>query len=860
MAYLDADEVYKAYEASKEEAAQWRKDYKEYERLADNGLLDTLDENLPETNDGSLAASLFKLAKRVIRKDQSGKAIPIDRGEAWMTVLGNIIWNKKILPKANSKATPRRKNKDIARKAAIYGSQPSINLMVSHGLYDCSDYVVPYAQDCLLEAGKDSDLDSDIMFWDIYYTKNQLQNMTEAAKDEIKDGDGAAIPQDTAYAYDTTDSKDYPSGVEPKTIQGYQDKEKQQKKSKAIISPSAETEASADKDAEPPEQFNNWNVDELEAILASDPEEQRDGDRQPREEQDKGHKKTGYHFVIAFQRGVAAPMMMMHVQRKCVVRQWFNPDPTGDPGIRWTYCYQDFVNPYGVGIVKLAGGTQNVLDYMRQADVLATQLGLRPPKQIQGDEDQVDMDSLVYAEDANWVVGNAKVERMELANGVYEQLPGRINMYQTSLQKMIPLGDTSISAQTSGDSQQSKTPAGVKLAAANLSIDDEEFSENMDEFYAANARSCINLYFANMQGTDVLKLSDDEREQLEKAGYPFDLDNDMKDGQDPDNPNAQPLPPSNEINLNWDEMRATFDFEMNPTGDIMTDQEQLQILTDTAKSLTPQVTYYMAQDGWKVNIGELYYGIFSKVRLENFDAIITKMTDEEKQKAAQAPFPIIDPPQIRLTGQIPTAAMPSALASGGVNLPQGTPLGSDMIDMGDVLKDPATTVAEKAQIKQLAGIRPDDPNNAAAAQQAADGSGQPDMSQLTLTPNEQVQAHLKAGDQQLKADQQQHQQSMDKAKLALEVHSALQPETAQPAQPATAQAQQKSEQSTQQAPDVQAQQQEQAIIQQIMQHYNVDQNTATAMRAAEKQGYSPQEILLSLKRNQVAAKRGAHVA
>jgi len=155
--------------------------------------------------------------------------------------------------------------------------------------------------------------------------------------------------------------------------------------------------------------------------------------------------RTGIKFCVSQQRGVDAPFHMFHPSTKKWVREWSNPDPTGDVQIHFLYCYQDFVNPYGIGIVKLAGGTQNVLDYMRQADVLATQIGARPPILIEGDADGVDLESLVYAQDAQWFAGNAKITRMEISNQVYAQLPNRISMYKTSLNQLIPVGDTSIS-------------------------------------------------------------------------------------------------------------------------------------------------------------------------------------------------------------------------------------------------------------------------------------------------------------------------------------------------------------------------------------------------------------------------------
>lgn len=568
MAFLDNTEICEAYEASTKEADIWRKDYPEYERLMNNGLLEDLDENLPEVNDGSLAASLFKLAKRVIRKKLSGRAKVVDRDEAWLTELANLQWENNILKNAKSKASPRRKWKDAVRKSAGYGGQPIITLFVERGSYTGADFIVPYAQDVKLEAGKDSDEDSDVIFWDVYYTKLQVRNMIEQAKEENK-----------------------------------QAKESDE------------------------EAYNKWDIKLLEEILESNEEVERSGNEENSDILDKGVQRRGYHFYIAFQRGVNAPFIMMHKGKKQPVREWSNPDPSGDVPVHYLYCYQDFVNPYGIGIVKLAGGTQNVLDYMRQADVLATQLGIRPPKLISGDDSQTDYDSMTYTEDADWVVGNAKVERMEMANGVYSQLPGRISMYQTSLQKILPMGDGTISGADSGDPQFSKTPAGIKQQETQLGIDDEDFMENVDECYAAVAKSMINTHFANMQGADLMKLSAEETDLLMKAGIEFPLD---ENGQ-----------PTHELEIQWDIARAQFDYEIDPEADKTTDDAQqlegLMGVTDFLSNPATQQLIMQAQSGMplmlgskKIDLGELV-GEIVNLSTDN-DKIISDVSPEELEQ------------------------------------------------------------------------------------------------------------------------------------------------------------------------------------------------------------------------------------
>src|SRR6185369_1273749 len=130
MAFLDKTDLKNLYSTSKSEARIWREDYSSYERLADNGLMDGLDPNLPEVNDGSLAAALFKLPKRIVNSKLSGTVKAIDRDEAWVAELANLIWQKDIIPNANTQAPFIRKWKDSVRKAGIYGSVPLITLFI----------------------------------------------------------------------------------------------------------------------------------------------------------------------------------------------------------------------------------------------------------------------------------------------------------------------------------------------------------------------------------------------------------------------------------------------------------------------------------------------------------------------------------------------------------------------------------------------------------------------------------------------------------------------------------------------------------------------------------------------------------
>ena len=570
MAFFNPDELKDLYTKSRDEAYQWRKSYEEFERLADNELADDIDETLPEVNDGKLAAALYKLPKRIVNSELTGRFNALDADDAWITELANIYWENKIIPNANYKASWARKWKDVVRKAAIYGSQPIISLLVDDGNGGVKpDIDVPYVQDVSLEPGKVSDQDSDIIFWDVYYSRKQVESLYEQAKRENKDN-----PQDGK---------------------------------------------------------NKWNAEAIKKVLKSGEEgEERAANEEHDSTSDKSVTKGGIKFCVVFQRGVSAPFYMYHKATDEVVREWENPDPTGDIPVKFLYCYQDFNNPYGTGIVKLAGPTQNVLDELRRLHVLATQIGIRPPVKIMGNEDEVDFDSLIYGQEQPWITGNAQVEEVNMANGVYQQLAGTISMYTTSLMDLLPMGDTTVSGTDSGNPNYSKTHAGVQFQQQQLSIDDEDFKDNLYATYEAVAANLVNITFANMQGSDLLRLSNDEMKILATAGLDIPID-------------EQGEPLTNELEVIWDEARATFTFEMDADEDKnKADAEEVENMVKALelRASDPNFDMVMQMDGYKFNLGEAYSTLMKKITKN--DKIVTEISAEDMMQQGMTD-PMADP-------------------------------------------------------------------------------------------------------------------------------------------------------------------------------------------------------------------------
>lgn len=600
MAFFNPDELKDLYTQSRDEAYQWRRSYEEFERLADNELAEDIDESLPEVNDGKLAAALYKLPKRIVNSELTGRFNALDADDAWITELANIYWENKIIPNANYKASWTRKWKDVVRKAAIYGSQPIISLLVDDGMGGVKpDIDIPYVQDVSLEPGKVSDQDSDVIFWDVYYSRKQVENLLEQAKRENKDN-----PQDGK---------------------------------------------------------NKWKPKAIQKVLDAAEEEDRQGNEEHESKEDKAVKRGGIKFCVVFQRGVKAPFYMYHKSTDEVIREWENPDPTGDIPVKYLYCYQDFNNPYGTGVVKLAGPTQNVLDELRRLHVLATQIGIRPPVKVRGNEDEVDFDSLIYGQEQPWITGNAEVEEVNMANGVYQGLAGTISMYTTSLMDMLPMGDTTVSGTDSGNPNYSKTHAGVEFQQQQLSIDDEDFKDNLYGTYEAVATNLINITFANMQGSDLLRLSNDEMKIMATSGLEIPIDE-----------TGEPM--TNELEVIWDEARATFSFEMDADED--KDKADAEEVDNMVKALElrasdPNFDMVMQMGGYKFNLGEAYSTLMKKITKN--DKIVEEVSAED--------MAAMEAEQMGMSGEVPMEAPIEEQA------PQGTTPGEAQANMEAVMTE-----------------------------------------------------------------------------------------------------------------------------------------------------------------------------
>ena len=559
--YIEPNELVSTYNEAARVAEDWFKPFDEYERIAGNKISKTLSKGMPRVNDGSLASSLLETPMNVLPFMQPGKFKSTTKKKAWINELANIIWKTKIVPNANTQAPFFNKEQMALYRTLKYGAQPRYNFYTSSEKYTGSDWSLPYIKNVKLEPGKFSIDDCDYVFLDIYYTKLQLKRIIEQAKADIKEAKA--------------------NGEKPNT---------------------------------------SWNIESLKK-LADMSMTQKEMEEQNINERDKQINSSGIKTTVCFNRGKDAPFYMFskHLPEGELLREWKNPDPTGDIPITMQYCYETLESPYAIGRVELAGPTQNVLDYMTQAHVLATQIGLQPPVKITGSTATTDMGSLVYKPRAQWELGNAQADIVQTSSSVYTQFPANFGLYKSQLQTLQGRTDGSVSA-TSGNPSFSKTSAGVNMQEERTNAQDNYLRNQADSASAKMAEKMMNIHMAMMKGADILEIAEEDRDRLIQSGY-FD-----------DNPMTKDIPSITEIPFMYEDIKDTFTFEYDPRPE--TDQDEkakwLELLDIYASD--PNMDSKLIASGYEFNVGEAFKKVVSASGIDGLDKVLVKLSEEEVQQ------------------------------------------------------------------------------------------------------------------------------------------------------------------------------------------------------------------------------------
>lgn len=545
VAFLEDGELQQAYFEAEQKALKYYEPFDEFERLAANKVRLDIPKNYPKVNDGSLASLLLETAMRVIPTMMTGKFTCLDRDDPWFVELVNILWRRVLVPGAESDAEFYIKLWNMGYWASVHGASAAFSYFTVRDGYRGADFSLPYIRDVYLEPGKVSDTSSNYIWLNSYFTKLDLKRIVENAGKE----------DELAKAENRNSN-------------------------------------------------NHWDLKLLKAYVDAGPEGKSADNKNYIEHGKETDTPSLYKLATAFHRGAGAPFKtIIPAMGNKLVRTRKNENPTGDIPITLCYAIQDLRQPYGRGRVELSGATQNVLDLLTQADVLATQIGLEPPQKIEGSNiTGLKKKSIVYAPRALWTLGSAKLSTVDTSTSMYTQLSERMGRYKGNLQNGLGASDASVSSQ-SGDTQFSKTSRGVNYQEERRNTHDNFLGNNVRSAFRRLAQNLANIHLANMQGQEVFTLLDDEVERLRKGGW--DIPEGTRKGL-----------------LVYDNLRGKLKFEPDAPGKSSDPEKEALFEIIELATKTPNLVEQLRAAGYDFNLGEAVHMYIAKLQLEHPEKII----------------------------------------------------------------------------------------------------------------------------------------------------------------------------------------------------------------------------------------------
>ena len=456
--YIKESELKVTFEGAKKFMLPLTQPFDEFERIARNKPHPGIDKSMPKVTDGTLASLIQEQPKRVIQQIPTGLIVA---GDEWLEIVAGYIFAHEIIPNSNGVAALIQKCWAGISKALTYGSQPAFVQFVNRGDYFGTDFTLPYIKDVLLEPGKLSDTDSNVMFLRTWWTKNQIEAVI--AKENMLTGNSKKRKDDTTYQ-------------------------------------------------------TGWDLANL-AELIQTKGSQKDALQMTPNERNKQLNDGFYEIVHVFQRGVGATFYSFSPRLDStdnILRRKVNPDPRGVIPIHYLYANVDLSNPLGRGSVELSGGMQNLLDSEVQSYQYMRSLLMNPPLKVRGN---ISSSMLKYAPNALWKLGvdpNNDVEPAKLETSSLESFPNNYGLMKSQILNLNSGGNDNAISSSVGDPGSSKTPQGVKANDARLGVSDNYMRKQYEAWFEEIAETEVNLYFAERKGTQELQLDDETAAKLEK--------------------------------------------------------------------------------------------------------------------------------------------------------------------------------------------------------------------------------------------------------------------------------------------------------------------------------------------------------
>lgn len=479
-----------------------------------------------------------------------------------------------------------------------------------------------------------------------------------------------------------------------------------------------------------------WDIKALEAVKKIETTKDEKA-KTPMEREHSVNTKGGIELITGFQRGVGAKFYTFHVQTTgegdkkvksgTIVRTKVNKDPRGEIPISFAYGDTDGTNPLGRSIVDLVGGLQNLMDGEMQMYQYNRALMLNPPLLKKGNWNK---NKAKFVPNAIIDLGTGEqnsLEPLQIDSTALSNFTDNYGLMKSQLLNLLASPDASVSAE-SGNPGFSKTDAGVKQIDANVSVDDNYVRKQFGTWFERWSETAINLFFAERTGIEELQLDKESAEKLRKLAEEGKFD-------------PSQLSEDNKIRINYDTATPALKFEVDASTSKMQDEvKQLQSLSGVKDVLESSKLFQEVVP--MENVMELWNAIVNASGVENPEDLI--LDEKDKQEAAQK------------AEEQRQAKLEAEKAQSQNQLHQE--------DTKQIINYKDAPESIKRQMEQGEGFEP--AQEVSPGQQMIDQKAQASQSEPeSLTPE-----HV------LKADQQAHDQEMDKARLALETKQANKPD------------------------------------------------------------------------------------
>jgi hypothetical protein len=496
--YLDEKSVFESYKKAVQYMDSYLEPVDEQERIARNQPHPGIDKAYPKTTDGTSSSIIKKTPRRIIQQLPTGRVIS-DTND-WLSIVAGFVYTNRIIPNANEQYALLQKCWLMTERAMTHGASHSYTPIVNRGHYIGPDMSVPYIKNVKFETGKLSDTDSNCEFLEAWYQPADIDAIIKKEK-ELK-----AKAKERGEQYEST-----------------------------------------------------WDLQALEEVktLISQKTDKEGSNNSTKNRTDVG--KDGVKLVHAFQRGVGTTFYTFHESSQMIVRRRKNKDPRGEIPMQTMYFETDGISPLGRGIIEQIGSLQNLLDSEMQMYQFNRALMLAPPLIKRGSFSKTQLKLVPNAiidigNDPNSSIDTLKIDTSAIAN-----FATNYGLLKSQILNLASSPDSSISAEV-GNPGFSKTPAGVNMQQANVSVDDNYVRKQFETWFERWSETAINLYFAERTGVEELQLDQETAMKLRKIDQTL-------------------VSPDDKIIIDYDTATEALRFEVDAsTSNMKNDAQQLEAL------------------------------------------------------------------------------------------------------------------------------------------------------------------------------------------------------------------------------------------------------------------------------------------